>query len=599
MNSSIDSISARWADYSRITKEELLNLSAPEKSLPVRPSLEVIQEIILLAEHKITDSFLIITRTISEAESLATIIRAMSGKIKVKAVLPHHAPLTVSSKESGISILPFSIFSLLEYRTFPWESFETIIIEQNLMRQTISALLEINNVKNIILNSQTQSLIFARFQNLVSVEEHQTPRSIRPLEKFAHKRAAKEILAQHEEAAASRKKISLKSDKDSSAQKTKAADSKTPSQEESTSNTPEEKHFIAMMPRNYHRQYIRDYIRRFDLKNCLIVAHNRQAARQLENYLYRARIRTKVVHEKLADNAKSALVERFNRQNINVLIVMHRVVEEITPGLDKIDSVFFLDLPSAYVEYAERLTYVKEHFSPEHFISIATENERVWVQSLKDEYIQFSLPIIEIDPEHESGGASKNARNSSETEGGRESSKTNRRRSRSRQERPNNRRTQNRTHSKNRKHSASDRRDGEQKSTEDQQSRDSNNKKQNRSGRKQGRRTQNNETRNHTPRKEQNSRPESQADFFESEQTDVVNRNRMPFELGSFEANIAQQNRRRMREVFSNQNRQTSGHGNQGNFVQNITANNTPGNSPNRRRNQSKRRNNNRGGNNS
>ncbi len=576
MNSSIDSISARWADYSRITKEDLSNLAAPEKSLPRRPSLEVIEEMILLAEHKITESFLIITRTVSEAETLAKVIEAMSTKIKVKAVLPHHPPLTVSSKESGISVLPFSIFSLLEYRTFPWESFETIIIEQNLLRRTISQLLEINNVKNIILTSERQSLIFAPFQNLVNVKERAERRSIRPLEKFANQEAAKALIDEVEKSLPQRKKITLKSQdatSDDNLQKETASPSPASlEQKPEQSAETEEKHFIAMMPRNFHRQYIRDYIRRFDLKNCLIVAHNRQAARQLENYLYRARIRTKIVHEKLADSAKKGLVERFNQQRINALIVMHRVVTQITPDLNKIDSVFFLDLPSAYVEFAERLTYVKDHFSPEHFISIATENERVWVQSLTDEYIEFALPIVEIEPKQNSNKRGEKAPSSekrAKTSPEREVKSVDG--SEPKEEESKRRRTPRQNRASNSKGQDNRRRQPRKRTQED-------NQKPQRS-------------RKPTRRKEERAEPQSQADFFNNEQSDVVNRNRMPFELGSFEANIAQQNRRRMREVFSKQNRQSSGHENSGNFVQNITENNQ-GNSPNRRRNQSKKRNN-------
>lgn len=349
--------------------------------------------------------------------------------------------------------------------------------------------------------------------------------------------------------------------------------------------------FIAVVARNVQRQYIRDYIREHHLQHVLMVTHNRQSARLLEKYLYRARIRSRVVHEKIDEETATNLFDRYNSDQFTAMILMHRVVEELAAKIQKCDAVIFLDFPTVYSEYANRLEFVKTHFKPQHFISISTENDRAWVQALLEEYPDLNLPLVEVDikppkkqsQRHKAETQEAHSVTSAQNNAAAEATQSDQ------------------------EPREVDAETDDSKAHNDQQREPRNNRRQPRQGRQDQRQERSDR---HNRRSDNTHRPQrrrqdqelhefddSQSDFFSSNQDEIVNHNRLPFGAGSFEANIARENRRRGRDAFNTPG--GIGQSTNGNFLQNITQGfngnnngNDNGNSNNNPQSQNRRNNN-------
>ncbi|UNM97358.1 hypothetical protein MMG00_05795 [Ignatzschineria rhizosphaerae] len=609
----------RWNDLSVAAKEILRN-KEPINFSNTPPALELLSQISQLTSQDTTQKQLIVTYHISDAIFVQMFLQEANPDLTIEAILPHKINTDIAL-DTNIIIAPFSLFLVNEacHEKMPLTEFDTITFDQKVAPEFLTQYLMDHESYKTLFNEDHKALIlFTDFQSITSaispVEAVNPLETIKPKgakislgksqEKAKQKENVQEDVTEKTEKELkalkdSKKKVEATDKKDEEASIKEPAKKATTKKDQNQSiedekaiETADPSAFIAVVARNVQRQYIRDYIREHNLQHVLIVTHNRQSARLLEKYLYRARIRSRVVHEKIDDETATSLFDRYNDGQFTAMILMHRVVEELAAKIQKCDAVIFLDFPTVYSEYAERLNFVQTNFKPQHFISISTENDRAWVQALLEEYPDLNLPIEEIDikppkkrdnkpkPKHDKAQTVE-AENISETPDATAVEETSPQESENEKEdnprdRRNNRRNQGRQNRNDQRNERNnDRRDNKPRNNRRRQEQAANSS-QNEGNQEFG---------------------DSQSDFFSANQDEIVNHNRLPFEAGSFEANIARENRRRGRDAFNTPG--GIGQSTNGNFLQNITQGfNQNGNSnsqpQNRRSNSSNNNNNNR-----
>lgn len=626
MNSMKETILTRWNDLSVAAKDILRNKELLKlENMP--QALDLLSQISLLTSQDLAQKHLIMTYHVSDAIFISMLLQEANPDLSLKLLLPHQVN-NDNLDATNIIIAPFSSFLFADTRheSFSLTDFTTVTLDHKIATAFITEQLMANEAHKALLNEQSGTvLLFTDFQTIT--DSLQPKQAVTPIETLKPKRekislaksqdlkkAPKEADEINEIAAEAKdKQQDAKPAKKQVAAKT-AAEVTTPVAEKATETatssvdaTSEEKDpaaFIAVVARNVQRQYIRDYIREHNLQHVLIVTHNRQSARLLEKYLYRARIRSRVVHEKIDEDTATSLFDRYNEGQFTAMILMHRVVEDLAAKIQKCDSVIFLDFPTVYSEYANRLEFVQTHFKPQHFISISTENDRAWVQALLEEYPDLDLPLVEVDikppkkrpnqprPQAEKAQAAVTQDNEvanvaeqappapaiEATENNEEESVNNdnpRERRNNRQTQPRqNRNDQRNDRNERNSHNNSNRRDNSQRTNRRRQEPSANHQQPDHGNQEFG---------------------DSQSDFFSANQDEIVNHNRLPFGAGSFEANIARENRRRGRDAFNTPG--GIGQSTNGNFLQNITQG-LNGNGNNNSQPQNRRHNNNNNSNN-
>lgn len=446
MSSKQESITSLWDQSSTTVKEYLSTPICPDNYIKIEPigserTLEIIQAIIEQSEKE--KSILIVTNRIQDAIDLALLINTLANRDLASLHLPHH-------RQAIDSNAPL----------------------------TITTLYQLN------LDEEIWPLLSSRYSHLFFDPINQdspllnTPKL---LKRYSSALLASDIVITP---------INTINIIDLLAS---SADKKRDKQEIN----------IAILQGNFKRQYIRDSVRSEELTSVVVILKHHQEARQLQSYLYRGRIRAKTIHKRTSDKIREQIIREFNEQKINVLIVVEECAQSLANRLSQVDKLYLYDLPTLYIELKEFLELTATYFSPKEQQSLATENQRVWVESLKEECDSDLCTIILKSVE-----APKNRRN----------------------QQRNNRKTSGSRTSNNRN------RNSDRKSTQ---------RKRNTSRNRKNDRTNREEI--EAPKRADNE------GIPEISQQDIVNENRLPFEANSFEANIAKINRQRVRNVFSNQ----------------------------------------------
>lgn len=637
MNSTQETILSRWNTFS-VRGKSLLEQKAPLEVEEILPPSVILVQLSRLFTLKLLTSGLIITRSISDTIFLKLFLEALDPKLSVNTLFPKDADKPINISASDLIIAPYTLFSLDAMRRQPFNpaNFDCIIVDQAvpialiddlffLEEQNRSYLIEsfenhpsyflatcfseisepilaslpkekIEKAVNIniinVPNSQVEVVTKAKANNDIDVDIEEIASATaetRPSSntKPAAKKGVKISLSSHKKEESKEEVKEVKEEIKEKAKKEtqKDAESTASKEQQSAGGT-----FIAMVPRNLQRQYIRDYIREHNLQDVLVITHNRQSARLLEKYLYRARIRSRIVHEKIDDETANSLFDRYHEGQFNTLILMHRVVQDFADKITKCDAVFFLDFPTVYAEYEERLQFVQQKFNPQHFISIASENDQVWVDALFEEYPDLHLPIEMVDikpPKRQSRGESNRNNNHRENRDGRD--QRNRRDHRARTSKNNPAPEATEEHeakvAENRVESQSQTTNNIEENAQENTQSDQNSTREERTPRRgrvkrqervkrevkprTARRRRDDRENQATPSAQSAPKGESQSDFFSNNHDEIVNKNRLPFESGSFEANIARENRRRNRDPFGVPG--GLGQSSDGNFIQNLT----------------------------
>ncbi len=644
-----------WKELSLTTKT-LLQEKLALKLIQSPEAFELLAQVSQLIATEQLHKTLLLTLNISDAILIRMLLAEANPELKLHLILADTPDSQINFNQANITIIPYPLFSLERIRqhSLPLLDLDIIMIDEAIPANFLHDLLFVDELNRSLLTIENESLLLASDFTLITQtltkNIHSTPMPLSQVQETTAEAPQKITLKKNKKVAKTEANateavvIEAKTEVDTpkmkrakdTAQNTEHSVTADLTQDSAPSSdqikspqkaeTPAlpESPFIALVPKNLQRQYIRDYIRTHHLQHLLIVTHNRQSARLLEKYLYRARIRSRVVHEKINEETATSLFERYNKGQFTVFILMHRVIEEFASKIEKCDSVMFLDFPTVYSEYAERFEFIQNHYKPAHFISIATENDKAWIQSFTEEYPQLGLPIIPInieppkrrEPKEDSAktadhkrekpvkGGHKKPRNTQQAvqkieevdlqtapatdararkEVGSQNKEiaTSSQSASTEQTRDNHQNNQdNSNQTLSRERSQKNRKTVKRTRSQADESQDNNGNGSGNADKRQTRRSspQRGQTRSNNPRndrrnnKNHNSHQptgDSQSDFFNVNQDEIVNRNRLPFESGSFEANIARENRRRGRDPFGVPG--GIGQSTSGNFIQNIT----------------------------
>lgn len=603
-------------DTKRVQQEKLIALTIEHTLLFLSSALKT------LKEHP-EQKALMVTDSVSDAITLRYLIEAMMPSLEIDYLLPHQE---IEIKKSvQLLLYPAINAQLTTHESFDLSAFNCLFFNTfpRLSLSTSKLLSDLHEEKRL----SDFCLVPLNYHTLTETEEVPVP-----AKKISLKRkepsdttepAKKEVM---EESSAEKTKINIKSKAKKTlapdviesrvtdhevADSNKKAETQKESPKEISAEKPEGKkiapkelpaddsHEVAFVKKNFERQYIRDLIRSESLTRVVVISHSRQHSKQLGNYLYRARIQSRILHERLKEDARENFIERFNHGNIAVLILNQRDINLIEGKVEGVNKVIFYQLPVAYVEFTDRLSDAIDRLAPKTTLSLASENEEVWVTSLKEECPDLKLTITPLSarkereprenrdhrarPEQNRAqqrrqSADNRARTESQSENTQDADAQTP--TREREQRDNRRRPQ---QNRGRRQDRNDRNDQQQDRRESRDNRD------NRDNRD-TKRTSRNQTRR--PRREQHDyqdEPNFNRIDEGNEQLNIVNKNRLPFESGSFEANIAKVNKNRMRQVFSNQQRNIQNHGNL--FTQESSPNHNPNSHHNSNSNNQRRRN--------
>ena len=265
-----------------------------------------------------------------------------------------------------------------------------------------------------------------------------------------------------------------------------------------------EGHHIVYVDRNFKRSYLRNRLKSSN-KKTLIITRTRHNAHRLEEYLYQGKVRSRILHANLSEEAKDKIIERFVSGDLSVLLLPEAVAQTIT--LDCVDDIIFFDLPDVGIEFKERISLIGEKFGVENTSSLVTLDEIPWVESMEVE-LKWSLPKVQPAPPQRSHNIL---------------------------------RIKNRTNSGKEVPENTEKRVGV-----------------NRGLRKLGGKNNLNKKRSNPVAKQpkdnlsdHNSISHSSDDPFNSVNQSIVNENRNPFAFDSFEASISRQNKQRVKQLFS------------------------------------------------
>lgn len=153
-----------------------------------------------------------------------------------------------------------------------------------------------------------------------------------------------------------------------------------------------DEHHIVMVDRNYKRSYLRNRLRGSS-KKTLIITRTRHNAHRLEEYLYQGKVRSRILHANLSEEAKDKVIERFVSGDLSVLLLPEAVAQTI--DLNNVDDILFFDLPDVGVEFKDRITLIGERFNVNNTSSIVTLDETPWIEAMESE-LKWVLPKISV-----------------------------------------------------------------------------------------------------------------------------------------------------------------------------------------------------------
>lgn len=272
-----------------------------------------------------------------------------------------------------------------------------------------------------------------------------------------------------------------------------------------------DEHHIVLVDRNYKRSYLRNRLKGSE-KKTLIITRTRHNAHRLEEYLYQGKVRSRILHANLSDEAKDKVIERFVSGDLSVLLLPEAVAQTIE--LSGITDIIFFDLPDVGLEFKERINTIGERFNVHNTSSIVTLDEIPWVESMEQE-LKWTLPKVQPAPPQRSHNIlrikNRNAKDKPEK---------------------------------------TEKRVGVNRGLRKLGGKNNNNQPQKK---RTNHFTSNKPVTDHF--NDHNANSHESDDPFNSVNQSIVNENRNPFAFDSFEASVSRQNKQRVKQLFNRKER--------------------------------------------
>jgi hypothetical protein len=456
----------------------------------------------------------VITATVSACFDVALLLERVLGNGKVQTIYPHTAH--GSSLHKAVIVAPMMTLQMTSALSESASEFSNfIVISQekgltfiaNIVKPLLSQLSEDCKVLSLMsLNEDPNTQPVKKSEPVVKVEK--TEKAVEPKGKMVIKVEVEPEITVDEEPT-----FGFIVEAEAEAPMAVEFQVEEPVMEMAVDVAPEEfmdEHHIVLVDRNYKRSYLRNRLKGSE-KKTLIITRTRHNAHRLEEYLYQGKVRSRILHANLSDEAKDKVIERFASGDLSVLLLPEAVAQTIE--LTGITDIIFFDLPDVGLEFKERINTIGERFNVHNTSSIVTLDEIPWVESMEQE-LKWTLPKVQPAPPQRSHNIL----------------------------RIKNRNTKD-------KPEKTEKRVGVSRGLRKLGGKNNNNNNNNQPQKKRS---------NHFAAKQMkddfndhNSISHQSDDPFNSVNQSIVNENRNPFAFDSFEASVSRQNKQRVKQLFN------------------------------------------------
>lgn len=339
----------------------------------------------------------VITATVSACFDVALLLERVLGDDKVQTIYPHTAH--GSSLRKAVIVAPMMTLQMTSALSESAAEFSNFIV--------ISQEKGLTFIANIVKPVLSQLAEDCKVLSLMSVNEDPSTQPVKKAEQIVK-------VEKTEKAVESKIKIIVEVEAEPEvtvaeepsfgfiveAEETPNAmdfQVEAPSMDSAVDTVAEEsmdEHHIVLVDRNYKRSYLRNRLKGSE-KKTLIITRTRHNAHRLEEYLYQGKVRSRILHANLSDEAKDKVIERFVSGDLSVLLLPEAVAQTIE--LTGITDIIFFDLPDVGLEFKERINTIGERFNVHNTSSIVTLDEIPWVESMEQE-LKWTLPKVQPAP---------------------------------------------------------------------------------------------------------------------------------------------------------------------------------------------------------
>ncbi|WP_077928623.1 helicase-related protein [Wohlfahrtiimonas populi] len=339
----------------------------------------------------------VITATVSACFDVALLLKRVLGEDKVQTIYPHTAH--GSSLRKAVIVAPMMTLQMTNALSESAAEFSNfIVISQekgltfiaNIVKPVLSQLAEDCKVLSLMsVNEDPSSQPVKKAEQIVKVEK--TEKTVESKVKIII-----EVEAEPEVTVAEEPSFGFIVEAEE-APNAMDFQVEAPSMDSAVDTVAEEsmdEHHIVLVDRNYKRSYLRNRLKGSE-KKTLIITRTRHNAHRLEEYLYQGKVRSRILHANLSDEAKDKVIERFVSGDLSVLLLPEAVAQTIE--LTGITDIIFFDLPDVGLEFKERINTIGERFNVHNTSSIVTLDEIPWVESMEQE-LKWTLPKVQPAP---------------------------------------------------------------------------------------------------------------------------------------------------------------------------------------------------------
>lgn len=339
----------------------------------------------------------IVTPTVSACFDVALFFEYVLGKDKVQAIYPHTAQTSTLNKAVVITpMMTLQMANILSESVTTFSSFIVVSQEQGLNF--------ISNIVKPLLNQLADDCKFLSLKCMYKDPDDQSQQKsnkAKKVEKTVEPQGQIIIEVEAEPEVVMTEVPTFGFIVEAEAETPVVVEIKaepvTPSKDVAADVVNEEtvdEHHIVLVDRNYKRSYLRNRLKGSD-KKTLVITRTRHNAHRLEEYLYQGKVRSRILHANLSDEAKDKVVERFISGDLSVLLLPEAVAQTIElPG---VTDIIFFDLPDVGLEFKDRISLIGDRFNVHNTSSIVTLDETPWVESMEQE-LKWTLPKIQPAP---------------------------------------------------------------------------------------------------------------------------------------------------------------------------------------------------------
>ena len=343
----------------------------------------------------------VVTATVSACFDVALLLERVLGNDKVQTIYPHTAHGSTLRKAVIVApMMTLQMTSALSESAAEFSNFIVISQEKgltfiaNIVKPLLSQLAEDCKVLSLMsLNEDPNTQPVKKTESVVKVEKSEkAEKSVEPKGKMVIKVEVEPEITVDEEPT-----FGFIVEAEAEAPMAVEFQVEEPAMEVAVDAAPEEsmdEHHIVLVDRNYKRSYLRNRLKGSE-KKTLIITRTRHNAHRLEEYLYQGKVRSRILHANLSDEAKDKVIERFVSGDLSVLLLPEAVAQTIE--LTGITDIIFFDLPDVGLEFKERINTIGERFNVHNTSSIVTLDEIPWVESMEQE-LKWTLPKVQPAP---------------------------------------------------------------------------------------------------------------------------------------------------------------------------------------------------------